>query len=230
MTTRILLPGALGYKEQFNELKKTLEGNFSRVECVDLPLHGSQPYAISSVIVPDMAEALLIHLDQMGIRDEVDIFGHSLGGYLGLYLCRTHPERIRRVFTLGTKWDWTPEIAQKETFMLNTETMALKIPKYVQHLQKVHKIDWKELVEAIRILMTDLGSKQYLKPENLKDIQHKVRISLGDRDQMVHLEETINTYRSLEKGELQIFPSTVHPYEKMNLEKLSPEILNFFNL
>jgi hypothetical protein len=55
-----------------------------------------------------------------------------------------------------------------------------------------------------------------------------VRISIGDRDKMVTLEESIRVYRLLEKGEFQVFPNTPHPLEKAPVDKLAEAIIDFF--
>ena len=56
--------------------------------------------------------------------------GHSMGGYVALKLALKRPELVDRIITLGTKFNWTPEVAAKEVKMLNPDTnmisMAIK--------------------------------------------------------------------------------------------------------
>jgi hypothetical protein len=59
-------------------------------------------------------------------------------------------------------------------------------------------------------------------------IPHIVRIGVGDRDRMVSLEEWVEAYRSLPRGELQIFPKTPHPLEKAPLSNLIHAMVDFF--
>lgn len=223
----ILLPGALGHAAQFKNLITELEFYTINALAIDLPGHGLNPYSPEAISVPRMAEALLHKFDELEIKEPVTIFGHSLGGYIGLYLCKYFPEKINGLFTLGTKWHWTEEISKKETSMLNPEKMEEKIPKYVEHLNSIHKQEWKTVVNSIAFLMNDLVQNQYLEPENLKEINNPVRVGLGDRDAMVTIDETVNVYRALQNGQLQIFPNTPHPFEKSDTKKLAMEIKEF---
>jgi len=228
MKPLILLPGALGYKSQFEPLQQELNALNISTLAVDLAGHGNLPYQPNAHSVPEMAEAFLNQLDLLKIDGPINVFGHSLGGYIGLYICLNFPERINRLFTLGTKWQWTPEIAAKETSMLNPDIMEQKIPDYVAHLQSVHSADWKVVVKNIAQLMNDLGENSYLSTEKVATIENVVRIGIGDRDTMVNLEESQNTFKALKNGQLQVFPLTKHPYERVDTKILSQAILSFF--
>lgn len=230
MSQLILLPGALGHAEQFKNLITELESYTINAIALDLPGHGINPYSPEAISVPLMAEALLHKFDEQGITEPVTIFGHSLGGYIGLYMCMHFPKRVNSLFTMGTKWHWTEEISKRETSMLNPEKMEEKIPKFVEHLKSVHQQDWKRVVNTIAFLMNDLGQNQYLEPQNLGEINKPVRIGLGDRDAMVSLDETVNVYSALPNGQLQIYPSTPHPYEKMNTQKLALDLKQFLEI
>jgi len=226
MSKIILLPGALGYAGQFENLISELDLLNCEAKAFDIPGHGLKP--LSANTIPLMAEDFLGELESKGINEPVNIFGHSLGGYLGLYLCLNFPHRVNRLFTLGTKWSWTEALANKETSMLNPEKMEQKIPAYVQQLKSHHSNDWKDVVNLIVFLMHDLGQNQYLNPEKIKEISHEIRISLGDRDNMVSIEETVDEYRVLSKGQLQIYPNTLHPFQKVDVKKLAVDLNDFF--
>ena len=43
-------------------------------------------------------------IDHLGF-DSVDVVGHSLGGLIGLHLAASHPERVRKLITLGSGAD-----------------------------------------------------------------------------------------------------------------------------
>ncbi len=228
MNNLILLPGALGNAAQFKNLIKELKSlNNIKATALDLPGHGLKPYSNEAITVPLMAEALIYKLDTLGIKEPVTIFGHSLGGYIGLYMALKFPERINSLFTLGTKWHWTAEIADKETSFLNPEKMEQKIPVFVEQLKINHGLNWKNLLKTIAFLMQDIGLNQYLEPEYLMEINKPVRIGLGDRDEMVSFEETLKVYKALPQGQLQVFPNTHHPYEKADAKILVRDIENF---
>lgn len=229
MKTLILIPGALGHASQFNPLMNELASALVHATAIDLPGHGTDPYASDADTVPKMAKAFLMKLDEHGIHGPVNIFGHSLGGYLGLYLCTHYPERVARLFTLGTKWLWNPEVSQKECSMLQPDVMEQKIPAYVDQLKQIHTNDWKKLVQAVSALMFDLGQHNYFEINKLQNTHHPVRIALGDRDRMVTVEETVSQYRSLPNAQFQVYPNTPHPYEKSEVKRLAADIHHFFS-
>ncbi|WP_417308925.1 alpha/beta fold hydrolase [Devosia sp.] len=49
----------------------------------------------------DMVEDCAALLDQLGLG-AVDVVGHSLGGFLGLWLAALHPGKVKRLVTLGS--------------------------------------------------------------------------------------------------------------------------------
>lgn len=53
------------------------------------------------VNLADMVADCAALLDHLGLR-QVDVIGHSLGGFLGLALAAHHPERVSRLVTMGT--------------------------------------------------------------------------------------------------------------------------------
>ena len=84
------------------------------------------------------------------------------------------------------------------------------------------------MLEKHRDLHTQLGQNNPLKNEDIQKIEKNVRIGLGDRDRMVSIEETVEVYRLLKDGELQVLPRTPHPLDKVPLQILSNSIIDFF--
>jgi esterase/lipase len=76
-------------------------------------------------------------------------------------------------------------------------------------------------------MMQGLGRDNALKLTDYNSIENKVLIMIGDKDQMVTLEETIDVYRNLKDSNLMVLPNTIHPIEKVNLNKLSSELIDF---
>lgn len=77
--------------------------------------------------IPLFAQEVLRYLDEQQLSS-VAIFGFSMGGYVALYLASQHPERISYVFSLGTKFSWTPEISVREVRMLDVAGIKEKVP------------------------------------------------------------------------------------------------------
>lgn len=72
--------------------------------------HGSTPLGGAAFSVDGFVAQLVERFDRDGI-ERADVFGYSMGGYVALACALAYPERVRSVYTLGTKLAWTPEAA-----------------------------------------------------------------------------------------------------------------------
>jgi len=223
----LLLHGALGSREQFRELEKLLQPQFS-IHSFDFEGHGSAPPRDRPFRIEHFAENIAEYLDRGGI-EAADIFGYSMGGYAALCLALTNPGRINRIATFGTKFRWDPGVAQKESSHLDPKTISEKIPRYAETLKRRHSASgWENVLRLTADMMLELGQRPVLTPERYRIVQQPVRIGLGDRDSMVSVEESVEVYRALPRGEMVMFPNTPHPLEKVPLQPLSQSLIEFF--
>ena len=133
------------------------------------------------------------------------------------------------MFTLGTKFLWTPELSEKENAFLDPNKLTEKVPQYATELRRRHAATgFEKILEKVREMNVSLGQESVLKDEDIQKINRKVRIGMGDQDFMVSIEESVSVYRLLQHGELQIFPNTQHPLERVSFPNLANSILNFF--
>ena len=113
---------------------------------------------------------------------------------------------------------------------MNPAKIEEKIPAFAKALEKRHSpLDWKIVLNKTADMMIELGKKPVLTDDVLEKIENEVLISVGDKDTMVTLEETANAAGKLKNGKLFIFSETEHPVEKIDVKKLSTEIIKFFN-
>src|SRR5690606_2169275 len=153
--------------------------------------------------------------------DQVDVFGYSMGGYVAVWLALKHPERIGKITTLGTKFDWSPASAEQEVRKLNAEKIQEKVPAFARILEHRHAPnDWKELLSKTRDMMLSLGNQPLLTEENLKTIQHEVLICLGDQDDMADRNYSEQVAEWLPNGTFELLENTPHPIEKVELNRL----------
>ncbi|HEY0030277.1 MAG TPA: alpha/beta fold hydrolase [Bacteroidia bacterium] len=222
----LLLHGAIGAKDQLAPLSEELKNNFI-IHTINFSGHGGEPMPeIFSIEL--FAEDVLRYLKNNNL-ESINIFGYSMGGYVALYLAKHHPKKIKKVFTLATKFAWSPEISQKEIKMLDAEKIAEKVPAFAAILEKKHQPnDWKIVLQKTVDMMVALGNDSTLISSDFKSIQIPVKLSIGDNDTMVSLEETEEVCNYLSDAKLIIFPDTAHPIEKVNIEKLSAELKTFF--
>lgn len=222
----LLLHGAMGSKKQLDALAKKLENNFT-VHTLNFSGHGGNniPNIFSIELFSD---DIFNYLKENNI-EQINIFGYSMGGYVALYFAKKNRNRINKIFTLATKFLWTPEIASKEIKMLNPEKIEEKLPEFASTLFERHQPEnWKMVLEKTKEMMIELGNNNVLKKEDYSQIENNLLIGIGDKDTMVTIEETIDVYRNLKNASFIVFPNTPHPIEKVDLNRLSNEIKTYF--
>lgn len=226
MQPLLILHGAIGAKEQLQPLSQILSDKYI-VHTINFSGHGNEPMP-DKFSIEQFANDVINYMNKNNIAS-ANIFGYSMGGYVALYLAKHFPEKVNKVFTFATKFLWTPEIAQKEIKMLNPEKIVEKIPAFAQQLLERHKPnDWKEVLSKTSAMMIDLGNNNCLQTNDYSSIKQHVLIGIGDKDNMVTLDETIAVYKNLPNANLFVMPFTQHPIEKVNNNILSQQISAFF--
>jgi pimeloyl-ACP methyl ester carboxylesterase len=221
----ILLHGALGSSAQLDPLVNTLTEHFD-VYTFNFEGHGGrssdQPFSI------DLFVQNVIDFMTKNAIGSSHFFGYSMGGYVALKLAAHFPDKVEKIFTYGTKFDWTPETASQEVKMLNPEKILEKVPQFAKTLEQLHyPLDWKENMTKTADMMIALGNGKHLSESELKSIKQPVMLSIGTNDHMVTVEETENIVHALPSGELLVLNNWSHPIEKLDLRKLTEELLNF---
>lgn len=218
----LLLHGALGSAAQLEPLQKQLAQHFT-VQTLNFSGHGGKSFA-GDFSIAAFADEVLTFLNENEI-DQVNIFGYSMGGYVALHLAKHDPQRIGKIFTLGTKFDWNPATAEHEVKMLNPSKIQEKVPLFAEALAKRHQPnDWKELVTKTASMLHDLGHGAALEAQDFTNIQHPVTIGIGSQDNMVSLEESEATANLLPNGRLLLFSEFKHPIEQANFTTLADAI------
>ncbi|OWY20253.1 alpha/beta hydrolase [Sphingobacteriales bacterium UPWRP_1] len=222
----ILLHGALGSAEQMQPLANLLSAQY-QVFTLNFEGHGGAPLTGEQFAIPGFANQVHEFIAAQCL-EKVNIFGYSMGGYVGLYLAKQYPEKVAKVATFATKFRWNPGSAAKEAEMLDAGKIEEKVPQFARKLQQVHGEQWKQVLELTAAMILNLGAQPDLPIEEIANITVPVLLGLGDSDNMVSLEETGSAYRVLPAGQLMVFPNTPHPFEKVNIQRLATALTDFF--
>lgn len=218
MKNIILLHGAIGAKDQLEPLSAELKQQDYNVFTLSFSGHGQIPFQTNFGI-----EQFALELEQfikINNLQQPTVFGYSMGGYVALYLANRNSSILGNIITLGTKFEWSPEISAKETKMLDSKTIIEKAPKFAEALQKRHGQDWELLLQKTAEMMLSLGNNNALSLTDFTTIENKVWIGLADKDTMVSLEETTAVFKQLKNGAMYTLPSTKHPIETVDVELL----------
>lgn len=221
----ILLHGAIGAKDQLEPLAKELQTNGYQTYSLNFSGHGQTPFH-TNFGIQQFADELLEFVVKTHLIRPV-VFGYSMGGYVALYLASQKPGLFDEIITLGTKFEWSPEIAQREIKMLDTKTISEKVPKFATALQTRHGNDWELLLKRTAEMMIELGNNNLLNPTTFSQIKNKVFIGLADNDTMVSIDETNNASSKIVGAKRFTLPNTKHPIETVNLNYLESLIRDF---
>ncbi len=226
MKDLLLLHGALGHSSHFDPYLEPLSRYF-RVHTFLFGGHGNTPIPEGGITMEDNAAQIAAYCALHQLED-IAIFGFSMGGYSALYYALQHPGKVNSVMTLGTKFNWTEEGAAAESKMLLPDVITTKVPQYAQQLAVQHGEDnWKLLLPALSGMMSRLG-KQPLLQDNLAELKIPVQITVGDKDSMVTVEESLEVYRRLPQGKLSVLPGTKHPIDKVRPSLLLDAMKDFW--
>lgn len=187
---------------------------------MNFPGHGGLP-ADDPVYMPQMAEALVQFVKERRLEG-ARVFGYSMGGYAALWAASKHPDLFGEIRTLGTKFDWTPESAEREAGMLNAEKIEAKVPQFAAALAQRHApANWKQVLNNTKKLMTDLGSGNKLGQAELAGINIPVTIARGELDNMVTETESREAASWLPNGTFTTLAGTKHPLEQIDMAVLA---------
>ncbi len=217
MKNLILLHGALGNEALFVPLVEALQ---SKYQCYRFNFsgHGGAPFQ-AEFSIEQFAAELNTFMEQNDIADAT-VFGHSMGGYAALYASAMGNTRINKIITLGTKFEWTHEIAAKESSMFDVATLKIKLPSFVAQLEQQHGMQWEQLVHEVKRLLISLGDQPVLTDSLLQKISIPVIILRGENDKMVNQEESIKTQLQIPNAQFLSLPAQPHLLERVNLEML----------
>lgn len=222
----LLLHGAIGSKQQLQELADILEDKYI-VHTISFSAHGGTHISEEPFSIELFAEEVLNYLQENNIA-QTTVFGYSMGGYVALYLAKYYPQKINKVITLATKFYWDEEIAAREIKMLDADLIQKKLPAFAQQLQQRHAPqDWKIVLEKTKEMMLNLGKKSPLQLNDYALVEAPCLLLLGDRDKMISMEETVKVYKQFPNAQFGMLPDTPHPIEQVDVNTLSYFITKF---
>jgi len=223
----LLLHGALGAKEQFAPLIPLLEDRYN-LHTLNFEGHGSAAMKDRPFRMEHFGENVRHYLAEQGI-ERTHIFGYSMGGYVACTLAVSHPGLMQSIATLGTKYHWDPQTAEREVGFLDPEKIRAKVPRFADALAERHSASgWESVLRQTADLLRSLGETGGLRADTLGRINCRVRIMVGDRDSTVGVPEAHEVYRALPQGELEVMPGTRHELERVEMGSLMASLTDFF--
>ena len=220
----LLLHGALGSEMQFHALKEELSGAFE-VHSMNFEGHGGLASS-NDFSIALFTQNVIDFLDENEIS-EINIFGYSMGGYVALNTAMKIPNKINKIITLGTKFNWDPQSAEKEVNMLNPDIIAEKVPQFAETLKQAHDPqDWKEVMNKTARMMIGMSKGARLEDADLRRLSHRVIIGVGTLDNMVSHAESAYVADLIPHATLVSLEGVKHPIEKVDMQVLLDYIIS----
>lgn len=223
----LLLHGALGSASQLTDLKNYLENKGADVHTLNFSSHGGSAPSHDGFGIDVFSKEVFVFINKHSFS-QVQIFGYSMGGYVALWLAHTYPEKISRIVTLGTKFDWNKEVAEFEVLKLIPEKILEKVPDFAKVLEHRHGTkNWKYLMQKTANMMIELGNSPLLTTPNLSSINSETLICLGEFDKMADRAYSEEVANLLPNGTFKLLSSTPHELERVDKSLLYSTISSF---
>ena len=219
----LLLHGALGSKNQFSEIKEQLKDYFE-VYVLNFEGHGGSKTQ-KEFSIELFTENVISFLESTSFN-KINIFVYSMGGYVAINTALKAPQKIKKIITLGTKFKWNIESAEREAKMLNPIKIEEKVPHFAEKLKQEHQPqDWKIIMEKTAKMMLNMGNGAKLADADFKKINQTVIIGIGSLDNMVSYEESEYVSKLLPNSKLIKLNDVKHSIEKIAIDKLVDYIM-----
>lgn len=225
MNKIILLHGALGSKTELEPLSNELKTLGFTTYSFSFSGHGETVY--SGVFgIEQFAKELQEFIETNSLQS-ASVFGYSMGGYVALYLETLFPGRLKKIVTLGTKFNWNKESAEKEIKMLDENFLNAKAPHFVQKLKTLHGDKWTELLKQTANMMRILSENEFLPAGKLHHVKSRVLLGLGDKDKMVTFDETKEKSEQIPDAKMFTLTETAHGLETADVKILANRMKEF---
>lgn len=223
----LLLPGLLGsLSRQWRRFIKPLSSDF-RVILMDLRGHGHSTNEESSLVPARMMQDIAGLLDHLEVPT-VKVSGYDLGGYLGLMLALSDPNRVSSLLMHATKFFWSEDTVTQMREQLDPDKMADSVPAFADQLVQEHGgRQWRVLVRQGADLVGQLF-REGITAGMASRILCPVIVSVGDRDELVPVYEAQRLCRLIPEGSLFVLPGVSHSFKTVRLVPLLP-MMQFFH-
>ncbi len=196
-----------------------------RVFALDLRGHGRTVNTSTQMSYSVMAEDVLAFCAALNLRQPF-LCGHSDGGNVALELAIRHAALPRALVLSGVAHGPSGDVSSYTTLLKqylgsnavpepqDLARLEQALPTVVNSLRNLHDAFqrpdyWKTLVtQTWQMWNAPLGYK----PEDLKLVTSPALVLLGDRDELLPIEEAVALYRALPVAELGIVPNTSHGF------------------
>jgi pimeloyl-ACP methyl ester carboxylesterase len=207
----LLLHGNSGSIESFECQIPELSKQF-KVIAVDSRAQGRSTDSESDITYALMASDMSEFIAKLNLGS-VNVLGFSDGGNIGLELAYAHPEKVKKLITLGANYNFENAWAKADSIVMDpNDPLITKTSSLIQKFGSVFKRLSPNPVRVpqIRKKLAALAKKNpNFTIDQLKRITTPVLVVAGDHD-IVKLDQTISLFTNLPHSQLFIVPGASH--------------------
>jgi len=201
----VLLHGGMGNGDHFAHQVPVLAEHF-QVIAIDSRGHGRSTLGTGKLGYHGMAEDVIAVLDALAI-ERASLVGWSDGGSIALDLAIHHPERVSRLFVIGTSYDASGHRPRKGRPPSKTFAAYSKKCR-ADHLRLGGTAKaFQALVAALRPVWRSPGG---FSKEQLRGIRAPTVVALGEHDEIIARAHAEEMARLIPGARLVIFDDTSH--------------------
>jgi pimeloyl-ACP methyl ester carboxylesterase len=223
----LLLPSMLGTIEaEWRPYIQPIADLGYRVIAADWPghSHSDMTKAFTFRVLTEEIDTLLKSLD----CDPVVILGYSMGGYAALHFAIKHPTRVIGIWMHGTKFYWSGAEADSMAESLDLAWLQENDTEQLEKLTEIHGENLEELLPWLNKMTINLPDTG-LTGMDLEGLEIPVLVSVGDRDELIPVEEAVDLFRALPNSQFAVFADTNHPIQSLRDHVAIPFVKDFLN-
>ncbi|HVH25284.1 MAG TPA: alpha/beta hydrolase [Vicinamibacterales bacterium] len=186
-----------------------------RVIVPDLPGHGRSGKPARAMSYRQLADDIVAFLLALDLRKPV-IVGFSDGGQVALEIGMRHPTLPQSIVMGGVCFKFGDSyrafvrsaLGDEDSPEVETALLARNHPDWAAWLQQIYGPDgWKPLLVQLKPMWT---TPLNYAPTDFAKVVVPTLVLIGDRDELVPVEEATEMYRQLGKAELAVVPDADH--------------------